>query len=92
MSGSVHLFGAILLAAVLKGIEGKLELSPNANFNVETQSPEELGSRGIRSVPTTLEKCIEVLQTSAFLKEALGPEVVEVLVQRDKELLEADKL
>lgn len=91
LSGSVHLFGAILLAAVLKGIEDRLELSPNANYNVETQSREELERRGIRSVPTTLEKCIEVLQTSEFLKEALGPEVVEVLVQRDKVLLEADK-
>lgn len=34
-SGSVHLYGAILLAAGLKGIEEKLELPPNSNFNVD---------------------------------------------------------
>jgi len=91
LSGSVHLFGSVLLAAVLKGIEEKLELAPNANFNVEDCSPEELDLHGIRSVPKTLEKCTEVLRSSAFLKEALGPEMVQVLIQRNEELSAASK-
>ncbi len=40
-SGSIHLYGAVLLAAGLKGVEDKLELGPNANFNVDALTPEE---------------------------------------------------
>lgn len=90
LSGSVHLFGAILLAAVLQGIQDKLELPPNANFNVEKAeySEEELASRfGIRSVPKSIEECLQVLKTSEFLKDALGPEMVQVLIERDEQLL-----
>jgi glutamine synthetase len=87
LSGSVHLFGSVLLAAILKGIEDELPLQPNSNFNVEKLSTEELEKLGIRSVPKTLEHCLEVLRTSEFLREALGPEMVEVLIQRDEALL-----
>jgi glutamine synthetase len=87
LSGSVHLFGAVLLAAVLKGIEDKLEPPPNSSFNVELLSQEELDRLGIRSVPKTIERCLEILKTSEFLKEALGPAMVDVLIQRDEDLL-----
>jgi glutamine synthetase len=87
LSGSVHLFGSVLLAAVLKGIKEKLELPTNTECNVEMLSQQELEELGIRSVPTKLEQCLEVLKTSDFLKEALGPEMVEVLIHRDEELL-----
>jgi glutamine synthetase len=87
LSGSVHLFGAVLLAAVLKGIEDKLEAPPNSSFNVEMLSTEELDRLGIRSVPKTLEHCLEILKTSQFLREALGTEMVDVLIQRDEDLL-----
>jgi glutamine synthetase len=87
LSGSVHLFGSVLLAAILKGIEDELPLQPNSNFNVEKLSTEELEKLGIRSVPKTLEHCLEVLRTSGFLREVLGPEMVEVLIQRDEALL-----
>ena len=91
LSGSVHLFGAVLLAAVLKGVEERLELPPNSDFDVDALTPEELERRGIRSVPKTLEECLGVLKTSEFLREALGPEMVQVLIQRDEELLAAKK-
>jgi glutamine synthetase len=90
LSGSVHLFGAVLLGAVLKGIEEQLEAPPNVDFNLENLSIEELARRhNIGSVPLTLEKCIEVMRKSEFLKEySLGPEMVEYLIQRNQELLE----
>lgn len=88
LSGSVHMYGAVLLAAVLKGIEDKLPLPPNADFNVEHMSPEELAKHNIHPVPLTFAKCIEVLKKSEFLKEYIGPEMVEFLIERD---IAADK-
>mmetsp|Transcript_28967 Transcript_28967/g.67760 ORF Transcript_28967/g.67760 Transcript_28967/m.67760 type:complete len:458 (+) Transcript_28967:331-1704(+) len=87
LSGSVHLFGSVLLAAVLRGIEEKLELQLNSNFNVEELSPEDLKKQGIRQVPKTLEECLDILKTSEFLKNALGEEMIQVLIERDEELL-----
>lgn len=87
LSGSVHLFGATLLAAVLKGIEDKLDLPPPAEVNVEELNEKELAERGIRKVPTSIEACLDVLKTSAFLQESLGPEMVQVLVERNEALL-----
>jgi len=78
-----------LLAAVLKGIEDKLVVPLNADFNVETLTKEELLNRNISAVPLSFEKCMEILKTSKFLEEALGPEMVQVLIQRDEELLNA---
>ena len=86
LSGSVHLFGAVLLAAVLAGIEEKLELPPKADFNVEELSDEELADRNISSVPLTFTRCVDVLRNSTFLRDALGPEMVEYLVERDEKL------
>jgi glutamine synthetase len=87
LSGSVHLYGAVLLAAALKGIEDKLPLPANSDFNVEQLSPEELAKLGISSVPTSFQRCIEVLKSSKFLAEALGPDMVQYLIQRDENLL-----
>lgn len=103
-SGSVHLLGAVLLAAVLKGIADKLPLAPPTDFNVEEQqalpssstatSPSEfLAQRGIYPVPQTVEECIQVLQTSEFLRDGavLGPDMVDYLIQRDVALLAETK-
>lgn len=87
LSGSVHLYGAVLLAAVLKGIEDKLPIPPNSDFNVEKLSPEELTKLGIISVPTTFERCIEILKTSKFLEETLGPQMVQYLIKRDEDIM-----
>lgn len=87
LSGSIHLYGAILLAAVLKGIEDKLPVPPNADFNVEKLSPEELIKHGISAVPLSFVKCIEILKSSKFLDEALGPQMVQYLIKRDENLL-----
>ncbi len=87
LSGSVHMYGAVLLAAVLKGIEEKLVAPPNSDFNVEKLTPEELHRHGISPVPLTFEKCIEVMKTSKFLEEAVGPDMVQYLIQRDEDLL-----
>ena len=91
LSGSVHIFGALLLNAVLKGIEQKLELPPCADYNVETLSQNELDQKNLYPVPLDFNQCIKVLQTSTFLKETLGPNMVQYLIQRDIELLKKEQ-
>ncbi|MCQ2817574.1 MAG: glutamine synthetase family protein [archaeon] len=91
LSYSIHYYGAVLLAAVLKGIEDKLPLQDNSNFNVEALTDEERTAKGIFSVPTSFEKCIEVLKGSKFLEETLGPNLVKHLIARDEEILKAGK-
>jgi len=89
LSGSVHLFGAVLLAAVLKGIDDKLELQEPVDCNVEQLAEKERRDKNILPVPLRFDKCIEVLKTSTFLREALGFEMVEFLIERDLELSRA---
>ena len=90
LSGSVHLFGALLLAAVLKGIENELEAPPSADCNVENLTAEELAARDIKPVPLSFEKCIQIMKTSEFLKDALGHEMVTFLIERDLALMAKD--
>lgn len=87
LSGSVHIYGSVLLNAVLKGIEEKLVAPPNSNFNVEKLSPEELAKHNISAVPSSFEKCIEVLKGSKFLEETLGKEMVNHLIKRDENII-----
>ena len=91
LSYSVHYYGAVLLAAVLKGIEDKLQIPENSNFNVEALTDEERNAKGISSVPTSFEKCIEVLKNSKFLEESLGPNLVKHLIQRDEAIIKGGK-
>ena len=86
-SGSIHLFGAVLLAAVLRGIDEKLQAPEPKNFNVEELSKEDLARQDIYAVPVTLEACSSILKESSFLTEEIGPEMVEYLVQRNKDLI-----
>lgn len=88
LSGSVHLFGAVLLAAVLKGIEDGLEPPASVEFNTEHLSKEELLKKGIDAVPLSLNECLYVFETSQFLRDAFGDDMVDILIERDKQLLE----
>lgn len=86
LSGSVHLYGTVLLAAGLKGIEDKLVPPPNANFNVEKLSALERHEKGIDMVPTSFKQTVEILQKSSFLKETLGEDMVNYMIQRNLRL------
>ena len=52
---------------------------------------DERKDKGITSVPTSFEKCIEVLKNSKFLEESLGPNLVKHLIQRDEAILKGGK-
>jgi glutamine synthetase len=92
LSGSVHLFGAVLLAAVLKGIEEQLEPPESVEYNTEHLSKDELQEKGIDAVPLSFHHCLQVLEASDFIREAFGEEMVNHLIQRDKHLLEVQSL
>jgi len=87
LSFSTHLYGTVLLAACLKGIEDKLVAPPNSNFNVEALTPEELERHHITAVPDNFQKCIEILKTSKFLEETLGKDMVNYLIKRDENII-----
>lgn len=89
LSWSVHLYGAVLLAAGLKGIEENLSCPEKANFNVEKCSQEELEKHKISPVPSSFEQTTAILTGSKFLKEALGEEMVHHLIQRNKKIMNA---
>ncbi|KAL3920928.1 MAG: hypothetical protein SGILL_003018 [Bacillariaceae sp.] len=89
LSGSVHSFGAVLLAAVLKGIEDDLEPPASIESNTEHLSKEELQEKDIDHVPLSFNECLYVLETSNFLREAFGEDAVNVLIERDTKLFEA---
>jgi glutamine synthetase len=65
-----YLAFAALLAAGLAGIEEKLELEPAFMGDA-------YHGAALREVPKTLRAAIEHLESSAMLREALGPEVVD---------------
>ncbi|KAL3919116.1 MAG: hypothetical protein SGILL_003917 [Bacillariaceae sp.] len=88
LSGSVHLFGAVLLAAALKGIEDQLGGPDSVEGNMDHLSKEELQMKGIDHVPLSFHECLQVLETSDFLSEAVGEEMVHHLVERDQHLLD----
>jgi glutamine synthetase len=87
LSGAEHLYSAVLLGAVLKGIEDKLPIPPNSDFNVEKLTDEELTKHGISPVPLSFEKCLNVMKNSKFLVEILGPEMLQYLIERDEDLM-----
>ena len=89
LSGGPHIYGAVLLAAVLRGVTENLAVPPPANFNVEHLSDAERDAKGIKSVPLSMEKCIDILKTSTFLRESLGEGIVQHFVKRDEELIAA---
>ena len=72
-------------------LEQKLELPPCVDYNVETLSQNELDQKNLYPVPLNFNECIKVLQTSTFLKETLGPNMVQYLIQRDIELLKKEQ-
>jgi glutamine synthetase len=64
-----YLAQAALLAAGIKGIEEKLELTEPTSGDIYEMDKAE-------NIPTTLRSAIDTLRNSAFLKEAMGEDVV----------------
>ncbi len=69
-----YLAQAVMLAAGIKGIEEKMELSPATTGDVYED-------KKATKIPHTLRSAIEKLRSSVFLREALGNDVVDHYVR-----------
>ena len=63
---------ALTTAAVMDGIQNKIDPGKPLNVNLYTLSPEEIKASKIKSLPRNLLEAIEKLQHDDFAKEVLG--------------------
>jgi glutamine synthetase len=70
-----YLVFAVMLAAGLRGIEREYELPPPVTENVFQMTDEERRSRGIQTLPGSLNEAIQAAEGSELLREALGEHV-----------------
>ena len=72
---------AVTLMAGLDGIEREMSPPPPVNANIYRMSRQERISRGIDSLPESLDEAIAALKGSALMREALGEHIFNHFVQ-----------
>ncbi|MEN6356162.1 MAG: glutamine synthetase family protein [Armatimonadota bacterium] len=80
-----YLAFAVMLAAGLKGIEGKYELPPEMTDNLYELTEEERKERGIESLPGSLGEAIAAAENSELVRETLGDHAFERLIWNKKQ-------
>jgi glutamine synthetase len=80
-----YLAFAAMLAAGLAGIDGDMELPPEASNNIYEMTDEERGAAGINSLPADLSEAIRLAENSKVLRGALGEHVHEFLIRNKRE-------
>ncbi|TWI59712.1 type I glutamate--ammonia ligase [Halalkalibacter nanhaiisediminis] len=63
---------AVIAAAGLDGIESNLEVTPAVNADIFHMSKEELDTRGIENLPTSLESALDRFETGEIGRKTLG--------------------
>jgi len=79
-----YLTFAVLLTAGLEGIEKGYECPPPVEENIYELTAEERKARGIESLPEDLGHAIEVCESSALVRKALGDHIFEKLIENKK--------
>ena len=79
-----YLCFSVMLAAGLKGIEEGLEPPEPIEENVYEMTPKERETRGIGTLPASLEDAIELTEKSKLVKEALGEHVFNAFIENKK--------
>jgi glutamine synthetase len=79
-----YLAFSVMLAAGLKGIEEKYELPKPVEVNIFGLSDHEKAEMEIDTLPDSLDKAIELAESSELLKETLGDHVFEKLITNKK--------
>lgn len=72
-SANPYLVVGAVIAAGLSGIERKLKLPDEVTVDPGALSEEELASRGVRRLPTSVEEALSHLEKSDVIREAMGP-------------------
>jgi len=76
-----YLAFACMLAAGLKGVEGKYQLRPAMERNIFHMTHEQKDQNGIKHLPNSLENAIRAATKSDLMKETLGDHVFEKLIE-----------
>ena len=84
-----YLAFACILAAGLKGVDGKYKLRPPMEMNIFELSQEEKAKIGINHLPNSLENAIRDAAGSELLKDTLGNHVFDKLIEN--KLIEWDR-
>jgi len=79
-----YLAFAVMLAAGLKGIEGKYKLPDPVEEDIFEMSEAERERRGIASLPGSLIEAVRETEKSAVVKEALGDHVFSKFIENKK--------
>ena len=75
---------AVMLAAGLKGIEDKLDLTDPVEEDIFEMTPEQRRELGIGSLPGSLDEAICVAEGSELLRETLGDHIFGKLIANKK--------
>ncbi len=79
-----YLAFALVLAAGLKGIEGKYELPAEAEDNVWGLSENERKAMGIAPLPRNLDEAIRTMESSELVAETLGEHVFDFFLRNKR--------
>ena len=79
-STNIYLASALLLAAGLDGIKKKTEPTPPTTENVERMTPRRRKELGITLLPMSLEEALDNLEESPFVRDILGPDILDIYV------------
>ena len=79
-----YLAFALVLAAGLKGIEGKYELPPEAEDDVWSLTENERKAMGIAPLPRNLDEAIRTMETSELVAETLGEHVFDFFLRNKR--------
>lgn len=79
-----YLAFALILAAGMKGIEGKYELPPATEDDVWSLTDGERRAMGLEPLPSSLEQAISVMENSELVAETLGEHVFDFFLRNKK--------
>ncbi len=80
-AANIYLASALLLAAGLEGIKNEIEPIEPTTKNIEELTTAEKEKMGIKNLPSNLSESLDALEKSAFIKEVLGKELVEIFLK-----------
>jgi glutamine synthetase len=83
-AGNPYLQLAAMLMAGLKGIEEGYEMPDPMEFNLYDLSDSERESKGIKSLPASLNQAITISEKSDLVKDILGPHSFERFIALKK--------
>ncbi len=79
-----YLAFAVTLAAGMRGIEQGYELPLPVERAVGEMTAEELAARSVAALPSSLGEAIDRFEASAFMRETLGDQIVDNLVENKR--------